>query len=199
VVWVGVVGTLVVPALLSRAIEHRAQAAESDSRVSLASIGIGRASSPTAGAAPHKPIGPVDPLVRNRLDSLERQLEAHSDDDSTRLGLARLLEDSHRLPRAIETYRAYLVRHPADIDAWLDLGRALASSGDLDGATESMETVLDLDPIHPSALYNMGAIAANLGRNDEAAEWWRRVIHEADGSPMAGRATASLERISRVP
>jgi len=156
-----------------------------------------QASGGASATAAHAAVGPVNPEVRQRLDSLEHRLETSPDDYESRLQFARLLENSHRLPEAIDEYRAYLDGVPANRDAWLDLGRALASARDWDGAATAMESLLALEPSNPSALYNLGAIEANRGRYEEAATWWRRVVYDAADSTLARRAASSLERLAR--
>ena len=200
-VGVGVTAALVAPVLIGRSIEGANEAADQASRVSLSSLGLMRSQASggaSAASAAHAAVGPVNPGVRQRLDSLEHRLETSPDDRESRLQFARLLENSHRLPQAIEEYRTYLDGVPADPEGWLDLGRALAASRDWDGAAEAMSTLLALDPSDPSALYNMGAIEANRGRYEEAATWWRRVVYDAADSTLAKRATASLERLARA-
>jgi len=194
-----VTGVLTVPVLVRRSVTGAHEAADRASRVSLSSLGFTRSGGSAAGAAEgaHAVVGPVDPGVRRRLDSLEQRLDDIPDDDEARLQLARLLENSHLLPEAVSAYRAYVDAVPDDADAWLDLGRALAASGDWDGAASATGALLALEPANPSALYNMGAIEANRGHYDEAAGWWRRVVQEAADSNLAKRASSSLERLAR--
>lgn len=101
-------------------------------------------------------------------------------------------------PKAIETARDVLVRHPTHQEAMFNLGMALIGGRRYDDAVDVFDQILQSGPEDDMALLNLGNALAGAGRAQDALDAYGRMIDRkpdwAGGYLNIGHAYGRLRR-----
>jgi len=165
---------------------------------------------PDVSSAGHEAQTEISTAQFQEIQSLQRMVEAHPEDDAMLLRLANLLQDyareDHRLVHiAVETYERYLARNPGDENARVDLGICYFDLAGSDTARASeliqraireIQSVAEQNPRHQAAAFNLGIITLNAGLTDISSEWFRRAAAIDPSSNLGVRAAQILEEHS---
>jgi cytochrome c-type biogenesis protein CcmH/NrfG len=150
-------------------------------------------STPDISSAPPSGVNAVKPNVvsMQELNDLENTVKANPKNSDALLALANKLQDAKFFPRAIETYKKFLVLKPEYADAHVDLGICYFESGDSKKAISEIEGVLAADPKHQMAMFNLGIIQLNAGNLTESSKWFKKTI-ALDSTSFAGKKAQEL-------
>lgn len=140
----------------------------------------------------------ISPTLMTDIDALQKTVEANPKDTESLLRLANALHDAKFMPRAIETYKKYLLLKPSDPDARVDMAICYFESGDSPTALKEMQTALKHDPKHQMAMYNIGIVNLNQGNLEQSNEWFRKAIALDPMTQIAQRAQQILTQHSTI-
>ena len=107
---------------------------------------------------------------------LETYLSTNPSDTTHLLMLARLYQDAHQAPKAIQTYEKLVSIQKNNPQVWLDLINTYGMNQNWEGAKKTCERMLLIFPNNYMAMYNLGAIYANQAQFKQAELWWKKVL-----------------------
>jgi TolA-binding protein len=134
----------------------------------------------------------ADILTLKKIRELEKTIAEDPTDNSARLQLAHLLNDSGFYRKAIENYETYLKNVPQDADVWIDLGVCYYQLRELNKAEEMMEKGIALSPNHQIGSFNLGIVNLELGNKKEAQKWLEKAVKIDPNSEIGKRAKKLL-------
>lgn len=134
----------------------------------------------------------TDPSVLNEITTLEARVQANPKDSEALLQLANRLHDAKFYPRAIETYKQFLLLQPRNADARVDMAICYFETGDSKQAVREIESVLKREPTHQMAAFNLGVIQLSSGNLPEAKKWLKTAAEIDSLSPAGQRARELL-------
>ena len=173
--------------------------------VLLVLLGIGVLRNPPKEMAPQNqplnasPEAGISPTLINDIAALQKNVDANPKNAELLLQLANALHDAKFMPRAIETYKKYLLLKPSDPDARVDMAICYFESGDSPTALKEMKTALKYDPKHQMAMFNMGIVNLNQGNLEQSNEWFTKTVAIDPKSQIAQRAQQILSQHSTIP
>lgn len=112
--------------------------------------------------------------------------------------LARIYEDQHRTPAALEERRRAVAASPDDPSLLFDLGEALARAGELVEAQGVLRQAVAANPRSHRALYVLAVVAQQVGSLPEAREMYTRFLAIAP-SRFADQKAAARSRLDSLP
>ncbi|MEW6061253.1 MAG: tetratricopeptide repeat protein [Bacteroidota bacterium] len=136
----------------------------------------------------------TDPSVLNEIRNLEVRVKANPNDSEALLQLANRLHDAKFYPRAIETYKQFLLLQPNNADARVDMAICYFETGDTKQAVSEIESVLQREPTHQMAAFNLGVIQLSSGNLPEAKKWLKKAVDIDSLSPAGQRARELLQQ-----
>lgn len=158
-----------------------------------------------------KPAPPrQSPVPTDELRRLGQLVAANPNDAGAVLQFANRLHDAglsdpQYLPRAIDTYKQYLVLNPSDPNARVDLGICYFEIGKLDSsqsaryfgqAVEQMEIAFQAHPDHQPAAFNLGIVSLFMGDMEGSTNWFRKAVELNPESDLGKRAQNLLSQHS---
>ena len=129
----------------------------------------GTPSASDAAAAPSAPAASGSPMeaVRERLDSLKKQIAANPKDFDALVQLANMYQDVGKYPQAIGYYeQALAVREEPAVRT--DLGICYKQSGETEKAIAAFTKVAEEQPQQWQAIYNLAIIDVETRHTDRA-------------------------------
>jgi cytochrome c-type biogenesis protein CcmH/NrfG len=135
-----------------------------------------------------------------RIETLQRAVDANPKDADQTLRLANALHDVRMFPRAAAMYARYLQLVPTNPDARVDLGTTYfeLSMTDtsrqaeyLNSARMEMEKALTYAPRHQLAHFNLGIISLHAGNMEQATRWFSKCA-AIDSTTDAGKRANQL-------
>ncbi|MHC4511560.1 MAG: tetratricopeptide repeat protein, partial [Planctomycetota bacterium] len=129
--------------------------------------------------------------------ALERYREALELDDTflqARIGTARCLVKSNRLPDAIAELQKVLQADADHVEANLIMSQVeIMQGGDgITGGRLRLQRILTVNPDHPEANYLMGTVCEAQGQNDHALNYYKKAARRL---PVpAGRGLSCQDR-----
>ncbi|MBI4160859.1 MAG: tetratricopeptide repeat protein, partial [Acidobacteria bacterium] len=113
-----------------------------------------------------------------------------------RLGLARVLETSGRIPEARTAYEEAIRRNPSDPALLAEVGKMYFQSSQLPEARDWFERALGIDPGHRESLLQIGKLDKMENRYDAAQASFQRLVDAdpADGLAWYYLGTVHLDR-----
>jgi Flp pilus assembly protein TadD len=172
--------------------------------VVLVLVGIGVLRNPPKEIVPQNqsvnasPNAGISTTLMSDIDALQKTIDANPKDAESLLRLANALHDAKFMPRAIETYKKYLLLKPSDPDARVDMAICYFESGDSPTALKEMQTALKYDPKHQMAMFNIGIVNLNQGNLEQSNEWFRKTIALDPKTQVALRAQQILTQHSTI-
>ena len=137
---------------------------------------------------------PTDPSVLTEITNLEAKIKSDPKDSDALLQLANRLHDAKFYPRAIETYKQFLVLKPNDADARVDMAICYYETGDASQAVREIESVVKKHPKHQMAAFNLGVIQLSSGNLEESKKWLKKAVDIDSLSPAGQRARDLLHQ-----
>jgi tetratricopeptide (TPR) repeat protein len=111
----------------------------------------------------------------------------------TALGLALAESWDHKLPQALATYAALLLRDPSDIDALLGHARVLSWENRLKESLREYQEVLRVEPGNLEALENIARVQSWRGRQRSAQRRARAILAQHPENRPAALTLANSE------
>jgi TolA-binding protein/RNA polymerase subunit RPABC4/transcription elongation factor Spt4 len=136
----------------------------------------------------------TDPAVLQEITQLESRIKINPKESEALLELANKLHDAKFYPRAIETYKQFLVMQPNNSDARVDLGICYFEIGEIQQAVNEIESVIKKNPNHQMASFNLGVIQLSSGNLPEAKKWLKKAAEIDPSSPAGQRAQELLQQ-----
>lgn len=134
----------------------------------------------------------VDLSNLNEINRLQTIVDSIPDDYVSLLQLAHLLNDSGLFPKAIESYKKYLDKHPEDADARIDMGVCYYNLKDFDSAIKEMTAAIKYKPDHQIGHLNLGIVHLSAGNLEKSKEWLQKAININPNNEVGKRAQELL-------
>jgi tetratricopeptide (TPR) repeat protein len=150
--------------------------------------------------------------VADRIDRLQRAVEANPDDRASRLLLARFLEADGDLHGALEQYDEVLKRDPTNAEAEAQAGRILYLTAEAAAKSQPdqveplvqqsrarLDHAVTLDPEYADARFFRAIVLANeYGDFPAAQNDLQRYLILAPGGPFANDARSLLAQVTNA-
>lgn len=130
----------------------------------------------------------VDMNQLQKINDLEKVVNANPNDYVSLLNFAHLLNDSGFKDKAIEKYNIYLKSNPKEADVWVDLGVCYYDTHKYDDAIRCMKEGIKIDTKHQIANFNLGIVYSAMGNIAEAKSWWQKAYDINPNAEIAKKA-----------
>ncbi|MEN8192911.1 MAG: tetratricopeptide repeat protein [Bacteroidota bacterium] len=144
-------------------------------------------------AGPSK--GNVKSEFWERLDKLEKEIEADPNDTLKMRQYAELLSMAHQTDKALGYYQKILNVDPKRIDILLSEGLVYFNEGKYDEAEKVTNRILEINKNHHEAKFNLGVIAASQGDKDKAKKIWTELVESNPETEAAKYAKEALTKL----
>ena len=145
------------------------------------------------GTGPSK--ADVKPEFWERLNNLEKEVEANPQDTAKIMEYAQLLSLAHQSEKALEQYEKILKVDPNRIDVLLSEGLLYYNLAKYDKAEKLTKRILKVDQNYLEAKFNLGVIAAAQGDKEKARKIWTELVKDNPGSEAAKYAKDALAKL----
>ncbi len=166
--------------------------------VLLASMGVGRTTTATAGS--QGTTAQAQPTVDTRsvdaaIAALMQKAQQNPNDLTTQVDLGNRFYDAQRYSEAIPWYEKALLQVPNNTDIRTDLGTSYFYTGNFDKAKENWFKVLEQDPNKIETHYNLAVLYthSNPPDMDSAIKEWETIVRIAPDSDQGKAAAQKLK------
>ena len=116
--------------------------------------------------------------VDEALSALASAVSTQPEDQSLRMGYARLLVGAERLDEAGEQFKILAEQNPQDAESFYALGLLAAEAKQFDAAVDYFMQVLKLGARIMDVYYELGRVEETRENFDEARKWYARVQND---------------------
>jgi Flp pilus assembly protein TadD len=150
------------------------------------------ASEPAAAAAP--PAGSPMEQVRQRLDTLKKQVEQNPNDFDSLVQLGNMYMDVSKFPQAIDYFnRALAVREEPSVRT--DLGICYKQSGQNEQARDAFRKVATQQPDEWQAIYNLAIVDGEMKDYADARVQLTKLKQMRPGDPQVTKLEQALAAV----
>lgn len=137
----------------------------------------------------------VSEEVKQKLDSMKKEVELNPTDTLKIREYADLLAAAHRSDEAISYYQKIIEKDKSRKDIYFSITFVYYNQKNLVKAEEVTREMSKIFPDDPMVNYNLGAIEATKGNKEKAREIWNKLIKDHPNDKTSELAKNSLNRL----
>ena len=138
----------------------------------------------------------VSEAIKNRMKNLEEYVNKNPNDTAKVKEYADLLFAAHDPTKAIEYYKAILMKDPKRTDIMMNMTLVNFNENNITEAEKYTNQILQIDPNNLEAIYNYGVIEVRKGNIQSAKEKWGKLVKEYPNTEIGKTAASSLEKLN---